>query len=72
MSQSLRTSTMVPLSSKNLNPCVPQKSIVSSCDLQRKISQKENFDKRHGARPMTRLQIGDSVWVPDRQDQGTL
>ena len=36
-----------------------------------KIRQKQNFDSHHGVRELPPLAQGDTVWVPDRESQGT-
>ena len=35
-----------------------------------KRRQKENFDRRHGARTLPTLSPGDKVWVPDQEAEG--
>ena len=33
--------------------------------------QNENFDSHHGVRELPPLAPGDTVWVPDRESEGT-
>ena len=43
---------------------------VRARDKKSKARQKRNHDARHGARDLTPLQPGDSVWIPQRQNMG--
>ena len=37
-----------------------------------KMRQKKNFDSRHRARDLPRLETGDTVWIPDRNSSGVV
>lgn len=68
MSRVLRST--VPLYPKCLQPKVPRLSVVFNRDRQQKEKQKNNFDRRHGARPLKTLQPDDPIWIVDRQEAG--
>ena len=51
-------------------PRVPDLTDVRARDKKSKARQKRNHDARHGARDLTPLQPGDSVWIPQRQNRG--
>ena len=49
---------------------MPDLTNVRARDKKSKARQKRNHDARHGARDLTPLQPGDSVWIPQRQNMG--
>ena len=68
MSRRLRTT--LPLTTNQLQLRVVQHFIISNRDKQYKQKQKENFDRRHGARPLNTLCQNDPVWMVDRKEEG--
>ena len=67
---SRRLCTTLPLTTNQLQPRVVQHFIISNRDKQYKQKQKENFDRRHGARPLNTLCQNDPVWMVDRKEEG--
>ena len=37
-----------------------------------KSRQKQNFDERHNARPLSTLQLGDKVWLSEEETMATV
>ena len=68
MSRQLRTT--LPLTTNQLQPRVIQHFIISNRDKQYKQKQKENFYRRHGARPLNTLCQNDPVWMVGRKEVG--
>ena len=60
----------VPTTCSQRTPKIPDKVALQEKEKEIKTRQKENFDRRHGARPLPALSPGDTVWVPDQQTQG--
>lgn len=40
--------------------------------MRRVEKQKENYDRRHGARELEELAVGEEVWIADKKFQGTV
>ena len=70
MSRKLR-STVPMLRSKRI-PQIPETEAVKDKDEENKRRQKENFDRHHGARELSDLSPGDSVWLPDRKTEAVV
>ena len=59
--------TNIPTTRKQRTPKVPDLSSFRAKDQKAKARQKQNFDDRHGARDLSPLNPGDTVWIPDRK-----
>ena len=70
MNRVLRTT--LPTTRKQRAPQVPDQNEVKTRDEKEKLKQKHNFDKHHGARPLSTVQTGTKVWIPARQTEGTV
>ena len=68
MGRVLRSS--VPTTMTQRKPRVPDLTDVRARDKKSKARQKRNHDARHGARDLTPLQPGDSLWIPQCQNRG--
>jgi hypothetical protein len=51
---------------------VPDLTSVRVRDQQSKARQKRNHDAHHGARELPPLQLGDQVWIPQRQKEAVV
>ena len=69
MCRKLRTT--VPSTHSQRVPKVPDSVTLREKDKHLKIRQKQNFDSHHGVRELPPLAQGDTVWVPDRESEGT-
>ena len=70
MSGKLRTS--VPVTREVLKPQVPHLSSVRERDERHITRQQSNYNSRHGARELTPLNPGETVWIPDREQEATI
>ena len=70
MSRKLRTT--VPTTRAARTPRVPKQSLVRSREQEQKDNQKQAFDHHHGVRKLTDLSPGDTVWLPERQQEATV
>ena len=70
MSRKLRTN--VPMTREVLKPQVPDISSVRERDERHKTRQQSNYNSRHGARELTPLNPGETVWIPDREQEATV
>ena len=70
MSRNLRTT--LPVTREWRRPKVVAPSQLEEKEKHLKERQKRNFDQRHRARDLPRLEPGDAVWVPDRDSSGTV
>lgn len=70
MGRKLRTT--LPVTDKQLRPCLPKERVVR--DKERKLKQrnKTNFDSRHKVTDLRPLQPGDTVWIPENKAEGTI
>ena len=68
--RSLRTT--IPTTPENLKPRWPNLKVFRATDKHLKDRQKANFDTRHRVRKQTQLEAGDSVWITDKKEQGTI
>ena len=68
MNRVLRTT--LPTTRTQRDPLVPDQKKVKTRD--QKLKQKQNFDKHHGARPLSTVKQGTTVWIPARQMEGTV
>ena len=64
--------TTVPTTREQLTPRVPDSTLVRERDKQQKQRQERTFNMRHGARDLSELVPGDTVWVPDRNSEATV
>ena len=70
MSRKLRTT--VPMTRELRKPVVPNYAEVAERDKKEKQRQTENFNAHHGARALSPLSPGDTVYVRDCDDTGTV
>ena len=70
MGRKLRTT--LPVSPEKLRPSWPDLDEVQRKEKEYKHKQAVNFDRRHNAAPLTKLQPGDKVWVTDQKTSGTV
>ena len=68
MSRKLRTN--LPILNHDLKPTVPNYSKLKVKECSKKDQLKKNFDQRHKAQPLTLLQEGAAVWIPDHNCMG--
>ena len=69
---SRRLQTGLPASSNVLMPTPPRHDIVKEREDDYKKKMKRNFDSRHAAHPLTPLEIGDEVFLKDREEKGVV
>ena len=62
--------TMVPVLPSNLLPCWPQMSQLRQKDNDIKEKQKHYFDQHHRVKQLPELSQGQTVWIPDRKENG--
>jgi hypothetical protein len=65
-----RLRTTVPMMREQLIPHIPDSALVKVADTRAKLKMKETFDERHRARNLPCLRPVETVWIPDRQEQG--
>ena len=70
MSRKLRTD--VPSSRQARKPAVPDRELLITREKEIKRKQKSNFDRRHRARDLSPALQGDLVWIPGRNERGTV
>lgn len=70
MSRKLRTT--LPITREQLTPKVPSPCIVQEKDKSCKVRQQINYDRYHAVKELPPLNPGDTVWIPDRQQEGTI
>ena len=68
MSRRLRSN--VPVAPAQLKPSVPDHKKVKAKDSMIKVRQERNFNQHHGARELSPLREGATVWLPDLRTQG--
>jgi predicted aspartyl protease len=64
--------TRVPCSAYVLSPRWPNLKALRAKEVERKNDQKLSYDKRHGARSLRKLQVGEKVWVVDVKREGVV
>ena len=62
--------TNVPVAPAQLKPSVPDHKKVKAKDNMIKVRQERNFNQHHGARELSHLREGATVWLPDLRTQG--
>ena len=62
----------LPVTSQHLQPSWPSKNTIQDKEETYRCKMKENFDSRHGARLLERLQTGDKVYLPSLKQHGTI
>ena len=67
---SRRLKTNVPVAPAQLKPSVPDHKKVKAKDSMIKVRQERNFNQHHGARELSPLREGATVWLPDLRTQG--
>ena len=68
MSRKLRTN--LPTTREQLKPKIPDPDTVRERDMRSKGRQQNNYDRHHRVRELPSLNLGDAVWIPDRQEEG--
>ena len=67
MSRKLRTN--LPTTRVSLKPAVPNPSLVKEREEQLREQNRQNYNQRHGVRELQPLSSGQSVWIPDRNEE---
>ena len=67
MSRKLRTN--LPSTRDSLRPAVPDISLVRRREEQMRQQAEQNYNRRHGVRDLEPLSPGQTVWIPDRQEE---
>ena len=67
MSRKLRTN--LPTTRDSLKPAVPDLFLVRTREEQLREQSRQNYDSRHRARDLEPLSPGQTVWIPDRQEE---
>ena len=70
MSRKLRTN--IPMTREQLKAKVADPHLVRERDESSKSQQQSDYDRYHGVRQLPSLSPGDTVWIPDRQEEGTV
>lgn len=70
MCRKLRTN--VPISCELRKPHIPDISAVAERDRREEQRQTENFNSRHRATELPPLEPGDTVYLQDRETEGTV
>jgi len=70
MGRQLRT--LVPTTTQLMKPKLPSCHNLKQKEAQIKQRQKRNFDSRHKETDLKPHKKGDAVWLPDRNEQGTI
>lgn len=68
MNRVLRTT--LPTTRTQRAPQVQDQKKVKARDEKQKLKQKQNFDNHHGARPLSNVNQGTTVWIPAREMEG--
>ena len=69
---SRRVRANIPTTQQQLLPKVPQMSFLLNKDKAIKLRQKQNFNERHNARPLSTLQHGEKVWLSEEETMATV
>lgn len=67
-----RLRTMVPIHPSELRPALPDRSRLVEKEREKRRSDAANFNRRHGARPLSSLSSGQEVWITDNKTSGTV
>uniref|UniRef100_A0A3Q1EST4 Integrase catalytic domain-containing protein n=1 Tax=Acanthochromis polyacanthus TaxID=80966 RepID=A0A3Q1EST4_9TELE len=67
-----RLRTTLPVLPEALQPCVPDLQRLRHMEKERRMRQRECFNKIHGTRNLDKLLPGQSVWITDAKAQGTV
>lgn len=67
-----RLRTTVPAFPAMLEPAIPDFRTVQSKEREKRWMDASNFDRRHRARNLSHLSLGDSVWITDAKTPGTV
>ena len=70
MSRKLKTK--VPITPVQLQPSLVDARKLQLLEENHKVLQKQQFDRRHAAKPLVPLKEGDEVYMPDRSQYGTV
>ena len=70
MGRKLRTT--IPVISKQLSPCLPNKTILKQKEMRMRERQQDNFNNYHQAKQLRPLQVGEQVYIPDNSSEGTV
>ena len=72
LSMNRRLHTTLPILESQLQPSVPEYSVVCEKETMRKANIKRNFDVRHRANTLETLLPGQQVWIFGRRDGGVV
>ena len=67
MARKLRTN--IPMTREQLKPKVPDQSSLRERDARDKARQQSNYDQHHRAKEFSPLMAGQTVWMPDRNEE---
>ncbi len=59
--------TLLPLAPKQLKPKLPNFPLLRENEKVSKLKQKRNYDRRHRARLLTKVENNDKVWIKDQK-----
>lgn len=65
-----RIRTSLPIANHLLEPKTDDHTELREWEEKNKLTQKTNFDKRHGARPLKPIEEGEKVWITDQKTNG--
>ena len=66
MGRKLRTT--LPITPKQLKLSVPKERVVREKERKLRERNKSNYDSRHKVRDLQPLQLGDTVWIPEKSE----
>lgn len=67
-----RLRTIVPTLPSELRPTLPDRSMLVQKEREKRMSDIVNYNKRHGAKPLSNLSSGQQVWITDTKTSGTV
>lgn len=67
-----RLRTRLPILSSQLDPMLPDSGKLAQKEREKRMSDIENFNRRHRAKPLCALSPGERVWVTDAKTPGTV
>ena len=67
MSRKLRSN--IPMTRESLKPVVPDYALLREREEQYRNRVQNNYDRHHGVRDLEPLSPGQTVWIPDREEE---
>ncbi|CAG5942117.1 unnamed protein product [Menidia menidia] len=67
-----RLRTTVPTHPSELQPELPDRSLLFQKERVKRMTDAANFNRRHRAKPLGSLSSGQNVWITDTQTSGTV